>query len=241
MSETAATGSRYLDETWRRMAWIAPLALAVWIILLTAFAMLLDQTSLPPVELKPLEARFMELPPPAGLQGGPSAPTHPAPRVVPKVKPHVVRESKPVPRRHEAKPAPEVPPSPFGTAKSSATTAPPAAANPPASSGGAASGGSGAGSSTGMGSDSSGARALYAPTPDIPDDMRDEPFQAVAVAHFTVSNNGDVRVSLTQPTANPRMNQILLDTLKQWRFFPAMKSGIAVDSEFDLRIPITVQ
>jgi len=50
-----------------------------------------------------------------------------------------------------------------------------------------------------------------------------------------------VRVSLTQPTANPRMNQILLDTLKQWRFFPAMKSGIAVDSEFDLRIPITVQ
>jgi periplasmic protein TonB len=92
-----------------------------------------------------------------------------------------------------------------------------------------------------MGSDSSGARALYAPTPDIPDDMRDEPFQAVAVAHFTVSNNGDVRVSLTQPTANPRMNQILLDTLKQWRFFPAMKSGIAVDSEFDLRIPITVQ
>jgi periplasmic protein TonB len=203
--------------------------------------MLLEQTSPPPVELKPVEARFMELPPPAGLQGGPSAPAHPAPRVVPKAKPHVVRESKPVPKRHEAKPMPEVPPSPFGTAKSSTTTAPPAAANPPASSGAAASGGSGAGSSTGMGSDSSGARALYAPTPDIPDDMRDEPFQAVAVAHFTVSNNGDVRVSLTQPTANPRMNQILLDTLKQWRFFPAMKSGIAVDSEFDLRIPITVQ
>ena len=42
----------------------------------------------------------MELPPPAGLQGGPSAPAHPVPRVLPKAKPHVVRESKPVPKRH---------------------------------------------------------------------------------------------------------------------------------------------
>jgi hypothetical protein len=34
---------------------------------------------------------------------------------------------------------------------------------------------------------------------------------------------------------------VLIDTLKQWRFFPAMKSGVAIDSQFDLRIPISVQ
>jgi protein TonB len=47
-------------------------------------------------------------------------------------------------------------------------------------------------------------------------------------------------VSLVTPTPNPRLNQILLDTLKQWRFFPAMKNGIAIDAQFDVRIPITV-
>jgi protein TonB len=46
---------------------------------------------------------------------------------------------------------------------------------------------------------------------------------------------------LEQPTPNPRLNQILLNTLRQWKFFPAMKDGIAINSEFDVRIPITVQ
>ncbi len=82
---------------------------------------------------------------------------------------------------------------------------------------------------------------MYAPTPTIPDDLRDETFNAVALAHFKVSYSGDVQVSLTQPTTSPRLNEILLDTLKQWRFFPAMKKGVAVDSEFDVRIPITVE
>jgi protein TonB len=50
-----------------------------------------------------------------------------------------------------------------------------------------------------------------------------------------------VEVVLAQPTSNPQLNEILLDTLKQWRFFPAMKGGVAENSEFDVRIPITVQ
>ena len=34
---------------------------------------------------------------------------------------------------------------------------------------------------------------------------------------------------------------MLLDSLKQWKFFPAMRNGVAIPSEFDVRIPITVQ
>ena len=30
-------------------------------------------------------------------------------------------------------------------------------------------------------------------------------------------------------------------TLQQWRFFPAMKGGVAIDSAFDVRIPVSVQ
>ena len=33
----------------------------------------------------------------------------------------------------------------------------------------------------------------------------------------------------------------LLTTLQQWRFFPAMKGGVAIDSAFDVRIPVSVQ
>ena len=61
------------------------------------------------------------------------------------------------------------------------------------------------------------------------------------MAHFHISFDGVAKVTLTQPTSNPRLNLLLLDTLRQWRFFPAIRNGIATDSEFDVRIPIAVQ
>ena len=82
---------------------------------------------------------------------------------------------------------------------------------------------------------------MYAPTPTIPDDLRETTFSTVAVARFKVSPQGDVDVTLIKPTPNPRLNQIVLDTLKQWKFFPAMKDGIAINSQFEVRIPIAVQ
>jgi protein TonB len=137
--------------------------------------------------------------------------------------------------------APLLPPSTSGTAKEPTEAAPKGSA--PAASGEApsAGSGSGAGSGAGVGSDNSGARAIYAPKPVIPDSLRDEVFQTVAVARFKVTYDGQVDVTLIQPTESPELNQLLLDTLKQWRFFPAMKSGVAVNSEFDLRIPVSVQ
>ena len=241
MNGTARISSPYLDEPWRRLAWVAPLSVLVWAMALFGFSLLLKQTAAPAPELKPLEACIIELPPPVGgLQGGPVAahpvaPIKPAPKVQPK--------RKPVPIVHPHKPRviPEAPPSPFGTKKSEES---PAAPSPKAASSGneAASALGGKGSAgSGIGSDSVGARAIYAPVPKIPDDLREEALDTLAVAHFNVSYEGKVEVSLVTPTPNPRLNQILLDTLKQWRFFPAMKNGIAIDAQFDVRIPITVQ
>jgi protein TonB len=233
---TATYGSSsYLDEPWRRLVLVAPVALAIWGAILTGFALLLAQTSAPPPEEQPLQARIIEIPPPAGLQ---AAPAHPATALRPEVHkpartvhPHVEVH----PRAKVKAIAPPMPISPEGTAK-----APPIASAPsaPAKSGPATEEGS---SGSAIGNDNQGARAIFAPTPEIPDDLREQVFESVAVAHFKVGYDGVVEVSLTKPTENPQINQMLLDALKQWRFFPAMRQGVAVASEFDMRIPIAVR
>jgi periplasmic protein TonB len=246
---TFLTSTYYFDEARLRLAWVVPVSLLLWVALLTLFAYLLQKTAPPPPELAPAEVRIVELPPTAGLQGGGAA-HHPAaaptmPKVkTPKPKPHlkVRRAALPPVRVHPAKPKapsePLLPPSPSGTAKEVTPPAGPASASNEAPSAGA---GQGLGSGAGIGSDSSGARAIYAPKPVIPDTLREEAFETVAVARFKVSNDGQVEVTLTKPTENPQLNELLLETLKQWRFFPAMKSGVAIDSQFDLRIPVSVQ
>jgi periplasmic protein TonB len=241
------------DDPWRRLPWVTLVAVTIWIALLAAFAFILQRTGPQPAELKPLEAQIIELPPEVGglAGGGGGAPHAAATPTKPKVAPHLP----PVVHKKKLAPPP-MPVSPNGTATTSAAPVPPpsgttsgAAGNEGSSEVGGSAGtgsgtGSGAGSgsgSGGLGSDNLGAHAIYAPMPEIPDDLRENAIQTMAVAHFKVTYGGEVSVSLATKTESPRLNQILLDTLKQWRFFPAMKNGVAIDSEFDLKIPITVQ
>ncbi len=245
MNGAVQTASPFLDEPWRRLAWITPLSIAIWAGVLLGFAMVLKQTAPPLPELKPIEARIVELPPPVGgLQGGPAAAPHPVAPAPPKPKPHVEVRRKVIPLAHPHKERiiPEAPPSFAGTrkeapAESSASTKSATTAGSTESSGAPQEKGGG----SGLGSDSLGARAIYSPVPKIPDDLREVAFEAVAVAHFEVSYDGSVKVMLSKPTSDPRLNQILLSTLEQWRFFPAMKGGVAIDSAFDVRIPVSVQ
>ena len=58
------------------------------------------------------------------------------------------------------------------------------------------------------GSDASGAHAIYAPTPVIPDDLREDVMQTEAVARFNVSFDGICEVTLEKPTSSPRLNQV---------------------------------
>jgi protein TonB len=248
------TSSYHIDDPWLRLAWVIPLSLMLWVAMLTLFAWLLERTAPPSPEMVPAEVRIVELPPTAGLQGG--APAHRSPALAPpkpavetpKVKPPVETRKMAPPRVrvHRARPKlfvpPPLPPSESGTAKESTQVSPagghPSSAHNEAPSAGA---GQGSGSGAGIGSDSSGARAIYAPQPVIPDSLREEAFQTVAVARFKVSYDGQVQVTLITPTQSPQLNELLLETLRQWRFFPAMKSGVAIDSQFDLRIPISVE
>lgn len=101
--------------------------------------------------------------------------------------------------------------------------------------------GTGSGAGGGFGSGGSGPEVVYSAAPTIPDDMRDEVLEAVAVARFQVSSRGDVVVSLTKPTDFSRLNDIILETLRTWRFHPASRNGVAIDSEAQIRLLITVQ
>ncbi|HLX04958.1 MAG TPA: TonB family protein [Candidatus Binatus sp.] len=235
-----------LDEPGRRLLWVIPLAIAIWAILLSGFSLILMRTKvMPQEESTPIEARLIDIPKAAaGLQGNggaihPSAPAIPHPKAAPVVKPHPVAHAK------KAAPLPPVIRSPYGTEKS--TEAPSVNEAPGASTGTATeseSGGSESGEGSGgggPGTDTVGAHAIYAPTPVIPDDLREDVIQTEAVARFNVSFDGVSEVTLEKPTASPRLNQVLLDTLKQWKFFPAVKNGVAIPSSFEVRIPISVQ
>jgi protein TonB len=84
------------------------------------------------------------------------------------------------------------------------------------------------------------AHAISQPLPELPDDLREQAYQTVATARFAIHVDGSVEVDLIKPTSNPRLNQILLETLRKWRFFPAMQAGHPVESRQDIRVHFNV-
>ena len=221
---------------WRQFAVSIVASVLSCALMLAGFAeILISQRPIAPPRTTAVEAILVEPPPPA-------EPAKPIP---------LTPILHPAPRKHFAaiKPHPQAAPAP------AAALNPAPAALPASSVGGidtgratvpseSDAGASGAGGSPDLGggaSESIGARALYAPTPQIPDDLRDDVFSALAIAHFIVDRDGQVQVTLVQPTSNPRLNQVILTSLQTWKFFPATRDGVPVASEFDLRIPITVQ
>jgi protein TonB len=75
-----------------------------------------------------------------------------------------------------------------------------------------------------------GAQALVQPLPAIPDELRDEAMNEAATARFQIAADGSATVELVKPTQNPRLNRLLLETLKDWKFIPAIKDGNPVAS-----------
>jgi protein TonB len=87
----------------------------------------------------------------------------------------------------------------------------------------------------------SAARVIAQPLPVLPDELREDAFQAVAVARFDIHPDGTIDVQLVKSTPNPRLNQLLLEALHRWRFFPAMQGGRPVESSQDLRVHFNVE
>ena len=85
-----------------------------------------------------------------------------------------------------------------------------------------------------------GAKAIYQPLPQIPDDLRDEAISTIAMARFHISPDGTASVELIKATQNPRINQIILNTLKTWKFFPALQDGKPIPSTQEIKVNVNV-
>ncbi len=78
---------------------------------------------------------------------------------------------------------------------------------------------------------------LYQPLPAIPDELRQEAFNSYAIARFNIAPDGSIAfVELIKPCNNPKLNQLLLKSLKNWKF-PAKNEA----SNQDIRVNFEVK
>ncbi len=246
---------------WRRLFWTTPLSALLWSGVLWGFGRMLSEPPMAQRNLAPIEVSLMggggagggigaapgrPAPLPAAAHSPPPAPPKPR-RVAALLPTRPARPRRPprppvAPRRR----APLKRPAPGAMAKLTrpGAVAAPGAIAPGAGAPGPGNKAPGAGPGAGLGglgTASSGAQAIYTPLPRIPDEMRRDPLNEIAIARFEIAPDGAARVVLVKPTASPRLNYLLLEALKQWRFFPAEKDGKPVASVVDLRIPVVVR
>ncbi|WP_232431024.1 energy transducer TonB [Burkholderia ubonensis] len=236
VTRRAAASGAWPERYARRFAVAIVLGGVIWGAFLISAMRLFVGDEPAPHAPQTIRMQLVELPPPA-----PAAPpaTHEEPQAAPSrsipLKPASVRPAAPAKRieaaqSHDAQPAQQpVTSTPSQTAHAAPDDARPAsaakvesAATHPAASGNAQ------------------ARLLSQPLPVLPDDLREDGYQAVAVARFLVHADGTFDIDLVKPTPNPRLNQILLETLRRWRFFPAMDNGRPVESRQDVRVHFNV-
>jgi protein TonB len=222
------------------------LAAAGWIAFLAHVRWLVGSSEPAAAPAAPLEMRVIELP--AARSADEASPHEAKPVEAPPIAHH---EPTPV-RRSPARSAPRAMPLPHpvpdGTRELTAAPHEAAAPQPapqehtdsPSTNDSAASSKASASASGPSRPVSQQARLLSQPLPDLPDDLREQGYQAVAVARFTVHANGSFDVELVKPTQNPRLNQILLATLRLWRFFPALEEGRPVESHQDVRVHFNI-
>ena len=101
-------------------------------------------------------------------------------------------------------------------------------------------GGPGGGTGGGNMFASSGARAIIRHMPQIPDDLKGGGVNSVALARFHVAVDGSATVELARPTPI-RASIVLLESLKKWRFMPAIRNGRPTPSTEDILIKIEVK
>ena len=170
----------------------------------------------------------------AGLVELPSLPTAatptPAPSPVAPLKPEVtpLPRLKPLPQ-HAAPTPPAVHPQSISEAPTAA--APPAQADPSPPPQAA----------SGLSGNTSGAHAIFQPSPEIPSELRRHAMALTVIVHFTVAADGAATAELEEAAPDPQLNQVLLNTFRRWRFFPAMEDGKPVPSTLILKVPVRVE
>jgi len=214
VAEVALVRSFYSnDRPWRRLGWILPSVFLAWTSLLWSLGFLLERQPIPPAPI-PIDATLIDLP---------AEPAPPETRR-PEIPPRPVTPPAALPE-----PAHSVEPEPLPPLPAPETSAPPSVA--PAT----------VQPQKPVESNRAAARILFRPLPRIPDELRDQAIEMEALARFDIRPDGTATVELVRPTPNPALNRIILDTLRTWRFFPALEAGKPVASTQELRVRLEVR
>ncbi len=257
-TESAPLPSWRTDSPWSRLRWTLPAAVLISAAVLWALAYFMERPAPEQMPPTPIEAQFLEQPAPQRVEVAPPIvhppkPAPPARRQPPRNE--RLEQKTPVQKPQAAPSAPiELPAAPSeeqaktgidqaGTISAPASSGGGQGASGPAFGGNGDQGGSGGGKGTQGGSmyASIGARAIIRPMPQIPDDLRDEAFNFTALARFRIAVDGTAEVELAKATPNPRLNRILLDSLRKWLFMPAIKNGKPVASTEEIVVKLEVK
>ena len=214
-----------LDNPWRRLPWSLPLALVICAGILWEFGHILERAPVHQTVPASIEAELVDLPPPPVVEHLRPEPERPKPAPqrakMPTPAPTAPLIAAPsAPASEDRTPAPAAPPPPPAPVQPTARPAP---------------------DTRSAGTATMGAQAIVRPMPQIPDELREDAFNAVAVARFRIAADGTATFELAKPTPNPRLNRLLLEKLREWRFFPAMRDGKPVPSDQDVRITFEVK
>lgn len=204
-----------IDSPWRRLRWTLPLALLICAITFTWFAYSMKHPSDHAPEPIPVTAELVEMP-----------------AQTPSASPQKT-VAQPITKQPERPPLPP----PLPAEQPGASAAPPASTPPPPAPAAAPQ----AANNPPVAGETRGAHAIIQPLPVIPDELRQDEMSESAVARFQIAADGTTTVELIKPTQNPRLNRLLLDTLRTWKFFPAMKEGKPVASVEEKVIRVNVK
>lgn len=259
------------DGPWGRLVWSLPVGTILAAIILMAFLVVVAHAPLTPPPRNAVVMQVIELPSEPALGNAPPQPapreTLPKPELPKRVeqKPELPKPVEPMPAdalpmaetvspplpktmpRPDAVPFPPPtkpkPPRPHQIVRRATPqqTQPPSQTAPGMSSHTRAPTAAAAASRNPAGGATMGARALYKPMPDLPEELRRRQLSVIAVASFHVAADGSATVTLRQATADPLINAVLMDALRKWRFFPALENGHPVASIIEIRIPIVVK
>lgn len=83
--------------------------------------------------------------------------------------------------------------------------------------------------------------ALYTPAPVIPSYLQDDYLKASVVIEFMISSTGAATPRLIDSSSNDQLDAIALETVEKWKFRPAEKNHMPIDSKVRLRIEFEVQ
>ena len=85
------------------------------------------------------------------------------------------------------------------------------------------------------------AQVLDAPLPEIPSEFQSEAFKSMLTARFHIEADGKFAVKLLDSSGSEEIDQLVLSTLKKWKFRPATVDNKPVASTRKLRVELEIE